>query len=348
MADISTYLAQIMSAVFGKDVRSSIHDAIDVINQAQEKAINSGTAINAGDPVTGSFYENALYINTSTNQLLRCDGTEWQAVGSIRGTGISSVSKTGTLGLVDTYTITYTDGTTDTFDITNGRNGTDGKDGNMWYKGTAISGTGSSITGYPGKVGDCYLNADDAMVYMCTSPGDALTATWTYVLTIVGGSGVTVIDDLTSDSPYDALSAHQGKVLKGILDNKAASVHTHTKNQITDLVIPDVYDGVLTIQQNGTTIETFSANTNSNKSINIITDRWSSVETAAQVGDDIILEFDNLNPNYGYELYMDDLNLYYLEGEENPGTESGTIKLTYKLCEDATAGTTTGKLRILV
>ena len=36
------------------------------------------------------------------------------------GNGIASIAKTGTSGLVDTYTITFTDGTTTTFDVTNG------------------------------------------------------------------------------------------------------------------------------------------------------------------------------------------------------------------------------------
>ena len=39
------------------------------------------------------------------------------------GNGIASITKTGTSGLVDTYTITYTDGTTTTFNITNGEDG---------------------------------------------------------------------------------------------------------------------------------------------------------------------------------------------------------------------------------
>lgn len=42
------------------------------------------------------------------------------------GCGIVSVQKTGTAGLVDIYTITYTDSTTSTFTVTNGQNGTDG------------------------------------------------------------------------------------------------------------------------------------------------------------------------------------------------------------------------------
>lgn len=37
-----------------------------------------------------------------------------------------SISKTSTSGLVDTYTITYTNGDTDTFTVTNGKDGSDG------------------------------------------------------------------------------------------------------------------------------------------------------------------------------------------------------------------------------
>lgn len=39
------------------------------------------------------------------------------------GNGIANIAKTGTQGLVDTYTITMTDGTTYTFTVTNGQNG---------------------------------------------------------------------------------------------------------------------------------------------------------------------------------------------------------------------------------
>ena len=39
------------------------------------------------------------------------------------GRGIVSITKTGTLGLVDTYTILYTDETTSTFTVTNGKDG---------------------------------------------------------------------------------------------------------------------------------------------------------------------------------------------------------------------------------
>lgn len=45
------------------------------------------------------------------------------------GKSIVSIAKTSTAGLVDTYTITFNDSTTTTFDVTNGADGTDGDDG---------------------------------------------------------------------------------------------------------------------------------------------------------------------------------------------------------------------------
>lgn len=52
-------------------------------------------------------------------------------------------------------------------------------------------------------------------------------------------------NNLTSDSTTDSLSAAQGKALKGMVDGKAATSHTHTKSQITDfptsLPASDVY-----------------------------------------------------------------------------------------------------------
>ena len=46
-----------------------------------------------------------------------------QGIQGETGVGIVSITKTSTEGLVDTYTITYTDGTTSTFQVTNGEDG---------------------------------------------------------------------------------------------------------------------------------------------------------------------------------------------------------------------------------
>lgn len=198
MADISTYLAQIMAAVFGRDVRSSIHDAIDAINQAQEKAIDSGTAINAGDPAGGDFYENALYINTATDQLLRCNGTTWVVVGSIRGNGIQEITGPVTSGLTDTYTVHYTDGTTYSFSINNG---------NKWYYGTDVSGkvaVGATFTlPYQVMTGDSYLNISEDAVYHCTAGAAAGVASmWVYDFTITSSSTGTNDYSMLINRPY--------------------------------------------------------------------------------------------------------------------------------------------------
>lgn len=64
--------------------------------------------------------------NTYTSENLKGDKGDTGNPGSPgqTGVGISTVAKTGTSGLVDTYTITFTNGTTTTFTITNGQNGT--------------------------------------------------------------------------------------------------------------------------------------------------------------------------------------------------------------------------------
>ena len=50
--------------------------------------------------------------------------------GSSMPVAVASIEKTGSNGLVDIYTITYTDGTKSTFEITNGKDGENGKNAN--------------------------------------------------------------------------------------------------------------------------------------------------------------------------------------------------------------------------
>lgn len=51
------------------------------------------------------------------------------------GVGIQKIEKTGTEGLVDTYTITYTNGQTSTYTVTNGADGAKGDKGEKGEKG---------------------------------------------------------------------------------------------------------------------------------------------------------------------------------------------------------------------
>ena len=71
------------------------------------------------------------------------------------GVGIQKIEKTGTDGLVDTYTITYTNGQAFTYTVTNGANG---KDGNPGAKGDPGE---DGITPTIGENGNWYLGETD-------------------------------------------------------------------------------------------------------------------------------------------------------------------------------------------
>ena len=68
------------------------------------------------------------------------------------GNGIASITKTGTSGLVDTYTITYTNGQTTTFTVTNG-------EGNKEFIGTLAE--WNNLTTAEKKAYDTYQITDD-------------------------------------------------------------------------------------------------------------------------------------------------------------------------------------------
>ncbi len=76
------------------------------------------------------------------------------------GKGITSVVKTSTVGLVDTYTITFNDSTTQTFTVTNGANGTNGTNGSNGRGIISISRT--SGTGAPGTTDTYTITYTDA------------------------------------------------------------------------------------------------------------------------------------------------------------------------------------------
>lgn len=84
---------------------------------------------------TGHINDAYLVGNPSHIYVWLPDASEWHDSGQFEaipgepGVGIASIVKTATVGLVDTYTITYDDLRTTTFEVINGQNGTDGRDG---------------------------------------------------------------------------------------------------------------------------------------------------------------------------------------------------------------------------
>ena len=70
------------------------------------------------------------------------------------GRGISDISLTSTVGNVDTYTITYTDGTTFSFLIRNGKDGKKGEKGDKGDTGASGEKGDKGDTGASGEKGD--------------------------------------------------------------------------------------------------------------------------------------------------------------------------------------------------
>ena len=223
MADISQYLQAIMSAVYGEDVRGSIHDAIEIINDVGEVVLSTGTAITSASSSSTGYYEDSLYLNTDTYELWKCIGTDtWESQGILKG---------------DT-----------------GAAGADGADGNRWYRGTGISGKAVNPTVYSGSgiadanPNDFYLNPSEGAVYHCVTGGDPTTATWSYDFTMTGGggggsvvgwnqiqtsTGATKIAEITIDGTQTDVYAPQGgggsSTLSGLSD---VNLTTPTNDQV--------------------------------------------------------------------------------------------------------------------
>lgn len=100
-----------------------IRDQYDTVEEleAAHPTSDPGDAYLVGDPTH-------IYIWLIDEQKY-ADGGLFTSVPGLDGVGITSIDKTSTVGLVDTYTITYTDGDTDTFTVTNGAPGEPGYDG---------------------------------------------------------------------------------------------------------------------------------------------------------------------------------------------------------------------------
>lgn len=344
MADISTELAAIMSAIYGRDVRQSIYDAIDKINKVTEVQVTAGTAVTSTDSSSEGFYDGSLYINTNTWILWKCTGVNtWTSMGSFIGNGIARIDGPVSSGLIDTYTIVYDNGDTRTFTITNGENG------NRWFRGTAVSGksvnpTVFSNSGIPNaRQNDLYLNPNDdgdATVYYCVTGGAPEVATWSFYFAIAGGggSGVQYLTDL-SDVNIVQGTAAANQVLK-IVNNVWTNVLL-ALNDLSDIAIltpgdrqalmydvdsgkfinstidyddvdntPDVdqtYDGTSPNAQSGVAIQsqlTGKANTTQ-------LDEWHKVNdviqtiTVTSVDTDETITFTDLDTTKSYELWFD-------------------------------------------
>ena len=133
------------------------------------------------DDIIAGLEENVIYLNAQA------------FIAGADGRGIQSILKTGTSGLVDTYTITYTDNTTSTFQVTNGAQGDDGV-GITSIEKTSTSGLVDTYT--------ITLSNGNTSTFDVTNGKDGVDL-----------GLAEIADNLTTDDPAQVLSARQGKVL---------------------------------------------------------------------------------------------------------------------------------------
>ena len=207
-------------------------------------ALNAITGMASGD----------MYKLISTNHAYMYDGSAWVDMGDIegpqglKGTGITSIVRTagdGSEGTTDTYTITYDDTSTSTFNVTNGTAGTINHITRT--AGTGAAGTTDTYTAYadlaetqPLGTFNVYngVNGLDGIGDMSKSIYDtnnngkvdssenADTVNGLTVETAVPVGAVftdtetPLNNTLTSVSTIEALTANQGKVLKDLVDTK--------------------------------------------------------------------------------------------------------------------------------
>lgn len=261
-----------------------------------------------------------VQINGSVIILTYADGTT-ENFTAVDLKGISTIEKTATVDLVDTYTITYTDGTTATFNVTNGEQGVTGPEGPKGPEGPqgpagadgadGISVTGVSLQSTSGKVKTYRMTFSDGTYfdYNVTDGEDG------------SGSG-----DMTK-AVYDSNDAvaNAGGIsafVTGLINALATVARTGAYSDLTGLpTIPTVNNGTLTIQQNGTTKGRFDANQSSLETVNIVTDEWS---TSAQVSSGSV-SFTIPSNTFGYDLYCERPNVSVTNVAVNGTTVTYTL-----------------------
>lgn len=291
------------------------------------------------------------------------------------GVSVTGVSLLSTSGRVKTYRMTFSNNTYFDFDVTDGADGSGAGDmlktdydpnstvynagGIVAYVATQAYSLPTAAANTLGGVkvgtnlsidGSGVLSATDTTYSDATQSAAGLMSSTdkTKLDGIATGAEVNVQADWNeANSSSDAYILNKPSIPAAQIQ----SDWSQTDNTKLDYIkskptIPDVYNGQLTIQQNGTTKATFTANQNSNASANILTDDW--VATASVVNGSITFTGIDDTTSYGYDVYIDvtsssTTKAPYAKLTTISGEGTASMSLTYET--DADNGTNTAKLR---
>lgn len=207
----------------------------------------------------------------SINNSQQISDIKTMLVKGMNGEGIESIEKTATEGFIDTYTITYTDGTKTTFDVTNGNWGiwTSAVTAAQGATSVAINndaiGTTSILEVYSQNVSGTVITVNDIDV----TPGTAvlsfpaLAEATDFILHIVngtasggggGGGGTTDYLDLTNKPQINGVTLTGNKATSdfGLINTFQGTIAewnqltTAEKKAYDHASIPDSLDGNVT------------------------------------------------------------------------------------------------------
>ena len=167
--------------------------------------------------------------------LVACgDGTD-----GANGNGIESIAKTSTEGAVDTYTITFTDGTTTQFTVTNGKDGKNGQSGVNGKNGEKGTDGKDGADGAPGKDGKDGNGIESVEKTSSDGKTDTYTVTFTdgktTTFTVTNGTdgsngqdGKDGVDGAPGKDGKDGVNGKDGNGISSIVKTTEGSVDTYT------------------------------------------------------------------------------------------------------------------------
>lgn len=235
MIDVATALYNIMHAVYGEEVRQSLHDGLYEVNQNSLEAVAKAIGIAIDSTITSTtssstgYVTRALVLNNVSWDFWKCTGTNtWALQGNIKG----APGEQGEPGAP----------------------GEDGTPGSIFHKGTGITGTSETPTIFSGSgvalanVTDVYLNTATGILYQCTTGGIATVAEWIWLMTF-GEAGAVVWSTLAG-KPFSTVGTSGLKIATDILDvdlakieRKASTLTSKATVVLTDeMVITDSAD----------------------------------------------------------------------------------------------------------
>ena len=188
-----------------------------------------------------------------------------QGIQGETGNGIASITKTGTVGLVDTYTITFTNGTTTTFQVTNGQDGA-GSITDVTVNGVSVLDGSVAKVIVPTKVSD--LTNDSGFITGYTET-DPTVPSWakastkpTYTAsevgaqpTLVSGTNIKTINNQSLLGSGDITLASSGTSVPTA--NEVAEFDSTAHMNSTDMTASEVTDFVDSLDAQGANLADF-------------------------------------------------------------------------------------------